>query len=475
MKFEHKKWENATYTNPELRRLTPTGDQDVYDISRTEWLETPADSEFKAQSMNDLETRIESAFATGISTVNTLPTQSKIVGIRAYPGNVDFEISNIGGPAFLGTQVTIKKGAAIPDGYKDGMLIDMHLDTEYKITELPDGELYTARTWAYNSDGDRQNDIVGAVGQFKTGYNYGSTWTSRTAPSNVFWQDVTYGNGVYVAVGGGYGRGSGSMYSTDSGATWTSGNLNKSVDWMFVTFGSGRFVAVSDYVSAELAHYFAWSSDGISWTETKLSVSVTQLFRLSKLVYGGGIFVASDKRGGNRGSFLVSNDGGESWTARGPITTTTNDDMWETVGYDGSNFIALSPGLQKMAVSSNGFSWTQQDLPNAIPANTFYSEVIYSEGVYVTSCNQSIVYSEDAVHWTRIDLSSLGAYPTEIAVLNGFFVGVSASKTFLSINGKSWDAIDNAVAGSWVTVASGENNLVALANRNTTPSAMTTP
>jgi hypothetical protein len=73
----------------------------------------------------------------------------------------------------------------------------------------------------------------------------GVTWTSRTSASNNNWYDVTYGNGVFVAIS--YdGTGNQVMTSTD-GASWTSRTTaGVSNNWRSVTYGAGLFVAVNE-------------------------------------------------------------------------------------------------------------------------------------------------------------------------------------------------------------------------------------
>lgn len=75
----------------------------------------------------------------------------------------------------------------------------------------------------------------------------GITWTIRASPDNS-WTGVTYGNGMFVAVGsitpGGVGL-TGVMTSTD-GTNWAVGSTPADNTWNSVTFGNGRFVAVAN-------------------------------------------------------------------------------------------------------------------------------------------------------------------------------------------------------------------------------------
>ncbi|AFV77252.1 hypothetical protein Theos_2262 (plasmid) [Thermus oshimai JL-2] len=61
----------------------------------------------------------------------------------------------------------------------------------------------------------------------------GTTWTWRSGP--LF--DVTYGNGLFVAVGG-------AILTSSDGVTWTRQSSGTSNDLYAVTYGGGLFVAV---------------------------------------------------------------------------------------------------------------------------------------------------------------------------------------------------------------------------------------
>jgi len=74
----------------------------------------------------------------------------------------------------------------------------------------------------------------------------GITWTSRTIPDEAIlnvWSDITYGNGLFVAISNS-GTGNRVMTSPD-GITWTVRKAAVDNKWGAITFGNGKFVAVS--------------------------------------------------------------------------------------------------------------------------------------------------------------------------------------------------------------------------------------
>ena len=72
----------------------------------------------------------------------------------------------------------------------------------------------------------------------------GITWTARTSAADSFWFSVTYGNGLFVAVGARNTTGEVVMTSPD-GITWTGRGSPNETSWLSVTYGNGLFVAVA--------------------------------------------------------------------------------------------------------------------------------------------------------------------------------------------------------------------------------------
>ena len=70
----------------------------------------------------------------------------------------------------------------------------------------------------------------------------GITWTFRDAPAEtISWFSVTYGNGLFVAVGD-----SGGVMTSPDGITWTARTAAEANQWQAVTYGNGVFVATAD-------------------------------------------------------------------------------------------------------------------------------------------------------------------------------------------------------------------------------------
>lgn len=108
----------------------------------------------------------------------------------------------------------------------------------------------------------------------------GTTWKTNTLPVNANWDAVTYGNGIYIAVG----STSKTMYSTD-GITWyEGGNITANLNWDSVAYGNGIFLAM-----AWNEYQTSYTYDGITWYE---GPTLPNGPRWEKIAYGSGAFVA---------------------------------------------------------------------------------------------------------------------------------------------------------------------------------------
>jgi hypothetical protein len=181
----------------------------------------------------------------------------------------------------------------------------------------------------------------------------GINWTARTPAANNWWQDVAYGNGLFVAVAR-TGTGNRIMTSPD-GITWTARNSGIDPDFSSVAYGNGIWVAISEgstggttftsYDGIDWSEqatsfinrsvYFAnglfvtggqWSEDGINWN------TATNPFNPFQITYGNGFFVGVTSSGTNR--IFYSNDG-KVWTG----TPAASDATFEAIAFGENTFV----------------------------------------------------------------------------------------------------------------------------------------
>ena len=160
------------------------------------------------------------------------------------------------------------------------------------------------------------------------------SWTKGSTISDTSrnWCSVCYGNDKFVAVA--YDNSNYFAYSTD-GINWTEGTISStSRRWRSVCYGNDKFVAV-----AYDTNYFAYSTDGINWTEGTIS-STSRRWR--SVCYGNDKFVAVAY---DTNYFAYSTDG-INWT-EGTISSTKR--YWFSVCYGNDKYVAVAWGSKYFA------------------------------------------------------------------------------------------------------------------------------
>ena len=188
--------------------------------------------------------------------------------------------------------------------------------------------------------------------------------------------------------------------------------------WQSVCYGNGKFVAVAD------DSYFAYSTDGITWTEGTIS-STSRSWE--SVCYGNNKFVAVAY---NTNYFAYSTDG-ITWT-EGTISDTNR--KWGSVCYGNDKFVAIAVSTTIFAYSMDGITWTEGVLPN----NSFWYSVCYGNGKFVITpySTNYFAYSTDGINWTEGTISSTSKQWYSICYGNDKYVSVtwnsnySASITF---------------------------------------------
>lgn len=204
-----------------------------------------------------------------------------------------------------------------------------------------------------------------------------------TLPMRANWRSVCYGGGKFVTAA--Y-NGNIAAYSSD-GITWTQTTMPVIAKWSSIRYGGGKFVAVS-YGSTVAAY----SDDGITWTQTTLPTSANWI----SVCYGGDKFVAVTDSS-DLGAY--SSDG-ITWTQ---MTLPANVE-WQSVCYGGDRFVAVTCHNNVAAYSTDGITWAQTTLPMSMK---WYS-VCYGGGKFVTvgkgieNNNTNVAaYSTDGITWTK--------------------------------------------------------------------------
>ncbi len=252
-------------------------------------------------------------------------------------------------------------------------------------------------------------------------------WETAAGADAVAYQNVAYGNGLWVAVAS-----SGTnrvMTSTDPTCTpsapavscWTPVDVGTDVSWYSVTYGEGIFVAVGvgsyvngGYVTTE--KLAMTSHDGINWTrrETPPSRSSGSPWWVA-VKHANGQFVAVATRQESTGRFgVMTSPDGITWTERATPAFTGCDEtasqggscnQWSALAHGNGTWVAVSTDAtnvnnQIMKSTDDGATWTYI----TGHAARSWRSVIFVDGTFIAMSkgnadNHALVSTDDGSTW----------------------------------------------------------------------------
>ncbi len=330
----------------------------------------------------------------------------------ANTGSVEGSIIlTLSGDAFnsgdLTSHVTLEN---VPNGLSPTLSFTSNIATSFSGHNTPNG-LWKDVTYG--------NGLYVAVGEFGSTSVMtspdGVAWTARSSPTSPNWNSVAYGNGLFVAVSN---NGTPNLYMTSpDGINWTSRNLtSQNIGFYQIRFLNGRFVAVGDGGSS-LNRNIMTSTDGINWTTISTAL---QHGTLTSVTYGNGTYVAVAKTASNYR--VLSSTDGTTWLVR----THPEINIWNSVTYGNGLFVAVSSdGNNRVMTSPDGISWTSRSA--ATPHN--WTGVTYANGLFVAvaSDTNKIMTSEDGINWLTPSYTAPNTGWQNIVHANNAFVAVSSS------------------------------------------------
>ena len=258
------------------------------------------------------------------------------------------------------------------------------------------------------------------------------------------WYSVCYGNGKFVAVA----DDSYFAYSTD-GITWTEGTISStSRYWYSICYGNGMFVTV-----AYNTNYFAYSTDGITWTE--ISNGGYAYFWYS-VCYGNGKFVAIAD---STNYFAYSTDG-INWT-EGTISDTSR--KWRSVCYGNDKFVTVAYNTNYFAYSTDGITWTEGTISDT---NRKWGSVCYGNDKFVAIAVSTTIfaYSMDGITWTEGVLPN-NSFWYSVCYGNDKFVITPYSTNYFaySTDGINWtEGTISSTSKQWYSICYGNDKYVSV-------------
>lgn len=203
-----------------------------------------------------------------------------------------------------------------------------------------------------------------------------------------------YINTTYVAVG------NNSIHSSTDGLTWAASATPPAFLMQNVAYGAGKYVVVGGTLYLELGKLptadLATSPDLKTWSATKFE----QWGLLRSVIWDGTRFVAV----GMRGTLLTSPDG-VSWEQQTDLTADMKKDYLRGIAYDGKRYVVgseITPTLYSSADLKTWetftASWTDRSLARG------FEDIIYEAGRFVgLSGDSSLFTSFDGITWKAVD------------------------------------------------------------------------
>jgi len=284
----------------------------------------------------------------------------------------------------------------------------------------------------------------------------GGDWTLVSAAELNEWQEIAYGNGVFVAVAQtGTNR---IMRSTDYGVTWNAIAAPAATSWWSIAYGNGVFIALC-WDGASTQRVIRSTDYGVTWNFVGTLSGTPR-----DVTYGNGVFVIVC---GSDPYSLYSIDYGATWTEL--INTPTQ--TWEAVAYGNGVFVAVSSDGTNRAMRSTdyGVTWTSI----ATPGSHYWREITYGNGVFIAVAqsgpNYAMRSTDDGLTWSEV---SVLTSTTSITYADGVFIGFGSAYINTSFDdGLTWHSSSTPEICTWSSVAYGNNRFVAVAQSGTYRSA----
>lgn len=213
---------------------------------------------------------------TGVAYGNSLFVAVGNVGVSYSKNGISWENSSIPSSAYL-LDVSYGNGkfVAVSNGQEVAYSSD---GKTWKESQMPEYPSFGYQCIAYGN-----GKFVALSWSNMAAYSTdGINWSSTKMPYNMYWNDVIFANGKFVAVGN---VGDGTLqaaYSTN-GIEWMPIAMPSAQNWTGISYGDGKFVAVSN------GENVAYSADAVEWISDSISGALSGR---KSIAYGNGKFVS---------------------------------------------------------------------------------------------------------------------------------------------------------------------------------------
>lgn len=262
----------------------------------------------------------------------------------------------------------------------------------------------------------------------------GTNWSNQTSDTTQMLIDVTYNEGVFVAVGL-----SGTVRTSTNGTSWDSQTSNTTAILCSITYGNGVFLAMA------VNNTVLTSVNGISW-EVKNSNTSTPL---CPVTYGAGIFVGVGE------SAIQTSLDGVDWIS----VDSNTDEVISDVIYKNSKYIAVGHGGTILVANDpNAANWMDHT-----EAGANLNGINFGNGIYVAVGDSGrILTSMDGVNWES-QVSGVTEALLDIIYENDQFVAVGAlGRILTSSDAVNWVSSTSNTTNTLLNVAYGNGAYVAV-------------
>jgi Copper amine oxidase N-terminal domain. len=245
-------------------------------------------------------------------------------------------------------------------------------------------------------------------------------WYKNVDEMTVNLESISYGNGLFVAVGE-----DGIIKTSPDGYEWTCRTSGTTCDLWSASWCKDRFFALGD------KGLILTSYDGITWTKQEPPTK----YGLSDTIWNGKQFMIV----GSWGTVLTSFDG-LNWKEQPPIT----DENYISITYCNGHYVIAA--AKAIVSSEDGLNWSIQEFPDIY---SFYNTSSNGNMFAITGWRYSgedeyicIFTSKDGIQWQRDE------FPSD-AVLNGItsngssFLCAGTGMLAVSSDGTTWEFTEN--------------------------------
>lgn len=379
------------------------------------------------------------------------------VQFGSFPGNVA-PTASIGGPTTANARNTVTFTATAADGNGDTLAYSWDFGDSAVSTNTPS----VSHSWAIGGTYNISLTVTDMKGGTVTANKSVtvsdplSNWTQRTSGTTADLNDIAYGGGKIIAVGGNQGTWcsstNGSTWST--GTIWTGGSTAYNLNSQGIIFDGNQFIIAGyDYDFSPSVDDFIGviytSNNGITWTRRLATGGGVFLYDVA---FGGGVYLAV----GSNGKIWRSTNNAVSWSPV-PSGFSTGDDI-RGITWSGSKFVATGYSYDEnmfitagfVLTSSNGNTWTNTTTGSGLFSAAYLDQVDQLNNLVLASgWYGNIRYSTDhGSSFTSKVSSNWGmtgfAYGNGVYFASGVNFADNSDINALSLNGQSWSPLATA-------------------------------